>query len=85
MNLLKKNLLLGVKITTDLIWSTNPSDIIKKAYNKIWMIRRMKLNRANKKKLLDVYCINVRNVHPSLTQINTKVYKAAFAIILGKE
>ena len=71
--------------------------ITKKAYNKLWMIRRLKLNGANRKELLDIYGKHVRSVvensavvwHPGLTKINTteieRVQKSAFAIILGKD
>ena len=89
--------LLGVKITTDLKWNSNTEFITKKAYNKLWMLRRLKLNGANRKELLDIYLKHVRSViensavvwHPGLTQINTitieRVQKAAFSVILGKD
>ena len=89
--------LLGVKLTSDLNWNENTMYITKRAYNKLWMIRRLKLNGANRKELLDIYEKHVRSVvensavvwHPGLTKINTteieRVQKSAFAIILGKD
>ena len=89
--------LLGVILTSDLKWNENTMHITKKAYNKLWMIRRLKLNGANRKDLLDIYIKHVRRVvensavvwHPGLTKINTteieRVQKSAFAIILGKD
>jgi hypothetical protein len=89
--------LLGVILTSDLKWNENTMHITKKAYNKLWMIRRLKLNGANRKELLDIYEKHVRSVvensavvwHPGLTKINTteieQVQKSAFAIILGKD
>ena len=61
------------------------------------MLRRLKLNGANRIELLDIYSKHVRSVvensavvwHPGLTQINTitkeRVQKAAFSVILGKD
>ena len=37
--------LLGVILTSDLKWNENTMHITKKAYNKLWMIRRLKLEK----------------------------------------
>ena len=70
--------------------------ITKKAYGKLWMLRRLKLNGANTNELKDKYSKHVRSVveyaavvwHPSLTRENTtdieRVQKWAQALILGK-
>ena len=88
--------LLGVHITNDLKWNANTMAITKKAYGKLWMLRRLKLNGANTNELKDIYCKHVRSVveyaavvwHPSLTRENTtdieRVQKCALAVILGK-
>ena len=87
--------LLGVKISTDLKWHSNTEFITKKAYSRLWLIRRLKLFGANQSELLDVYIKQVRSIlefaavvwHSGLTQINTsdieRVQKSALAIILG--
>ena len=70
--------LLGVHITNDLKWNANTTFITKKAYSKLWMLRRLKLNGANINELKDIYCKHVRSVaeyaavsgHPSLTREN---------------
>ena len=61
------------------------------------MLRRLKLNGANRTELLDIYSKHVRSVvensavvwHPGLTQINTitieREQKAAFSVILCKD
>jgi hypothetical protein len=89
--------LLGVKITNDLKWNNNTEYITGRAYKKLWMIRRLKLNGASNMELRDIYCKHVRSVleyaavvwHPGLTLENTtsieRVQKSALAIILGKE
>ena len=51
----------------------------KKAYTRLWLVRRLKLLGANKEKLLDVYVNQIRSVleyaavvwHPGLTVTNT--------------
>ena len=51
--------LLGVQVTSDLKWNANTQYITKKAYNKLWMIRRLKLNGANRRELIDIYSKHV--------------------------
>ena len=89
--------LLGVKISTDLKWHSNTEFITKKAYSRLWLLRRLKLFGANQKELLDVYCKQIRSTlefaavvwHAGLTQTNTsdieRVQKSALAIILGSQ
>ena len=94
---MKELKLLGVKITNDLKWNNNTEYITARAYKKLWMIRRLKLNGASNMELRDIYCKHVRSVleyaevvwHPGLPLENTtsieRVQKSALAIILGKE
>ena len=89
--------LLGVLITTDLKGSANTTYITKRAYNKLWILRRLKQNGANQVELKDIYCKYVRSVveygalvwHSGLTTENTtnkeRVQKCALAIIIGKD
>ena len=89
--------LLEVLITTDLKWTANTTYITKRAYNKLWMLRRLKQNGANQLELKFIYCKHVRSVveygavvwHSGLTSENTtnieRVQKCALDIILGKD
>ena len=95
-DLVEEMKLLGVQITSDLKWETNTNYITKKAYTRLWIIRRLKTLGCNKKELLDVYIKQIRSVlefaavvwHPGLTSKNIndieRVQKACLAIILGK-
>ena len=88
--------LLGVQITSDMKWNNNTNYITKKAYQRLWMVRRLKQMGANDDELLDVYCKQIRSVleyaavvwHPGLTAANItsieRVQKACLAIILGQ-
>ena len=93
----EKMKLLGVIITSDLKWHENTKHIVKKAFSKLWMLRRLKVMGASRKTLLDVYCKHVRSVAEfaavvwssgltldDSTQIE-RVQKCAFAIILAQE
>ena len=87
--------LLGVIHQSNLKWGRNTDYICSKAYDRIWMIRRLKQLGATIDELLDVYYKQVRSVlefsvvvwTPGLTvgQINQieRVQKTVCAIILG--
>ena len=70
--------LLGVIITNDLKWHKNTEHITKKAYSRIWLLKRLKQMGASKQALLDIYTKHVRSVlefaavvwHSSPTQDN---------------
>ena len=95
-DLVEEMKLLGVKITSDMKWNENTEFITKKAFSRLWMIRRLKLIGANQEELLDVYIKQIRSVleyaavvwHSGLTEINSRnierVQKACLAIILGQ-
>ena len=97
LEVVKKMKLLGVIISSDLRWDENTDHITKKAFSRLWLLRRLKKLGASQQALLDIYAKNVRSVleyaavvwHSSLTSKNTiqieRVQKAAFAIILGKQ
>ena len=89
--------LLGVIITSDLKWHENTNHITKKAFGKIWMLRRLKCMGATRQVLLDIYAKHVRSVvefssvvwtsgltRESIIQIE-RVQKIAFAVILGPD
>ena len=87
--------LLGVIITSDLKWKENTEFITKKAYSRLWLIKRLKQMGASTRALLDTYIKHVRSVvefaavvwNSSLTHecINAieRVQKSAFAVMLG--
>lgn len=89
--------LLGVVITEDLKWHKNTSLITKKAYSRLWMLRRLKSMGASRETLLDVYNKQIRSIleygavvwnaglkKENITKIE-RVQKSAFAIILGAQ
>ena len=87
--------LLGVIITSDLSWTAHCNYICKRAFARLWMLRRLKPLGANSEELLEVYQTQVRSIlefavaawNPGLTLIQRnqieRVQKCAFAIILG--
>ena len=89
--------LLGVIITSDLKWHKNTEHITKKAYSRLWLIKRLKQMGASRSALIDIYTKHVRSVlefaavvwNSSLTQENIitieRVQKAAFSVILGRK
>ena len=54
--------LLGVILTSDLKWAANSEYICKKAYSKMWTLRRLKLMEIEPLKILDVYKKEIRSV-----------------------
>ena len=88
--------LLGVHIRSDMKWHTNTEQMVKKAYKRLWIIRRLKSLGAAKKDLVDIYEKHVRCVlelavpawHGSITQkervLIERVQKCAVHIILGQ-
>ena len=47
--------LLGVVVRSDLTWSSNTDDVVKRANNKLWCLRRLKNRGVETSDLLDVY------------------------------
>ena len=54
--------LLGVTIRSDLKWCSNTESIVRRAANKLWLIRRLKNMGANKEELLDMYKKHCRSI-----------------------
>lgn len=54
--------LLGVTLSIDLSWSKNTKDIVKKAYGRLWMIRRLKRLDASTADLKDIFIKQVRSI-----------------------
>ena len=95
LEVVEKMRLLGVTITSDLKWSSNTADIIQRATNKLWVIRRLKKLGANTEELVDLYTKYCRSIleyavpvwHSSITAYERnnieRVQKMALHIILG--
>ena len=89
--------LLGLVITPDMKWSANTDFIVKRAYKKLWVMRRLKGLGAGVDELKDIYIKQVRSLlelavpawHGAISQADKmdieRVQKAAFHIILGNE
>ena len=54
--------LLGVMISSDLKWSGNTEYICKKAYKRIWILRRLRTLGVSPSFILDVYIKEIRSV-----------------------
>ena len=95
LDLVEEMKILGVVMTSDLIWSANTKYIVEKAFSRVWMLRRLKILGVEASNLKDVYIKQVRSVlelavpawHSALTVNNTvdieRVQRAALYIILG--
>ena len=82
---------------SDLSWASNTEYIVKRAYKKLWCLRRLKKFGANHEDLLDVYFKQIRSIleyavavwHPALTGEDRlkieRVQKSGLAIILGED
>ena len=89
--------ILGVVITSDLKFGSNSQYIVERAFNRLWMLRRLRNLGASNPQLLDVYMKQVRSVlelavpvwHSSLTVADKlsieRVQKTALQIVLGPE
>ena len=87
--------LLGVKFQSNLRWQANTDFVCKKAYARLWMIRRLKGLGASSDEMLDVFYKQIRCVleiavavwEPGLTQAQSKQLErgqqCAFYIIMG--
>ena len=87
--------LLGVIIQSNLKWNENTDFICKRAFDRMWMIRRLKVLGANTDELTDVYNKQVRSIleqavavwSPSLTLAQAaqieRVQKTFCAVVLG--
>ena len=93
----EKMKLLGLIITHDLKWRANTVEMVKKAYNRLWIIKRLKAHGASIADLLEVYNKQIRSIlefgvpvwNPSLTKEDSceieRVQKAFLHIALGND
>ena len=87
--------LVGVQISSNLKWDENTEYITKKAYSRLWMIKRLKNLGLSTASLLEVFKMQIRSLlefgavvwHSMLTDQNSReierVQKSALAVILG--
>ena len=87
--------LLGLVVRSDLKWTSNTEEMIKKAYKKLWALRRLKGMGANVLDLKDIYIKQVRCIlelavaawNGALTKRETidieRVQKTALHVMLG--
>ena len=87
--------LLGIILTNDLKWSLNTEYLCKKAYKKMWTLRRMKVLDVEPSIICDVYVKEIRSLlelavpawHSGLTKKQTadieRVQKVAVKVILS--
>ena len=87
--------LLGLVLRNDLKWNSNTSVMIRKAYTKLWMIRRLQAHGANLEDLKDVYIKQIRSIlefgvpvwNSSITKEDSsdieRVQKAFLHLVLG--
>ena len=54
--------LVGLVISDDFSWTKNTDSIIKRAYAKLWIIRRLKALGASQQTLLDIYYKHIRSI-----------------------
>ena len=54
--------LLGLLVRSDLSWSTNTNEMVRKAYRRLWIIKRLKKLGAKLGTLVDIYCKLMRSV-----------------------
>ena len=89
--------LLGVVVQSDMKWSSNTEQIVKRASNKLWIIRRLKGLGAQTVELVDIFIKQCRSIlelavpawHGAITLVERqdieRVQKMALHIILGDQ
>ena len=89
--------ILGIIVSNDLKWKENTLEMTKKAYNRLWMLKRLKSHGASLEDLTDVYTKQIRSIlefgvpvwNPNLTKDDSyqieRVQKAFLHIALGSE
>ena len=68
--------LLGLVVTSDLKWKQNTESICKRAYGRMWMLRRLKILGADKDDLKEVYVKQIR----SIVEFGTAVFTAGLTV-----
>ena len=91
----EETLLLGVKINTNLKWASNTRYIVKKAMQKMWLLRRLKSLKIDNNIIFDYYVKEIRPIvefgavvwHSGLTEAESRdlerIQKLGLKIILA--
>ena len=86
---------MGVIVRSDMKWNSNTDDIVKRASNKLWLIRRLKGIDAQPEELVDMFIKQCRSIlefaapawHGAITMTERqdieRVHKGAPHIILA--
>ena len=95
LNVIENTKLLGIRLTTNLRWSDQTTYLCKKAANKFWMLRRMKILGIDPSITVDFYFKEIRSIcemacqvlHSGLTKQQSQdienIQKKSLKIILG--
>ena len=62
LNQVKQTKLLGVIISDDLLWSANTSNIIKKAYKRMIILKKLYEFQVNIQDLIQIYKMYIRSI-----------------------
>ena len=94
-NLVEHKKLLGVHLTSDLKWQKQVDEMTKKAYSRIWILKRLSHLGASEMDLIDTYNQQVRSLleycvpvwHPGLNNAQSKqietVQNVCLQVIIG--
>ena len=97
LEIVQKTKLLGVILTDDLKWSENTRELVKKAYSRMELLRKVASFKPPIDDLKNIYMLYIRSIleqscvvwHNSLTEENSedleRVQKAAVKIMLGEK
>ena len=89
--------ILGLTLRNDLKWRSNTNNMLKKAYSRLWIIKRLKQAGANLEDMSDVYIKQIRSVlefgapvwNSSLTKEEIydieRIQKSFLYIVLGSD
>ena len=97
LDIVEKTKLLGVVLTNDLKWNENTNEIVKKAYSRMELLRKIASFKPPLEDLKNIYMLYIRSIleqscvvwHSSLTEENAqdleRVQKAAVKIMLREK
>ena len=95
LEIVEETKILGIMVSDSLRWDSHVNYMLKKAYKKVWLLRRLKLLKLDSDILLDFYCKEVRSVlefgapvwHSGLTNqmsnLIERIQKICIQLILG--
>ena len=54
--------ILGVIVRNDLKWKSNTEEMVRKAFNRLWIVKRLKAHGASLEDLIEVYTKQIRSI-----------------------